>query len=197
MKVRVKVKSLSHVRLLATPWIAAYQAPPSMGFSRQEYWSGVPLPSPRYTYMIKKKKKKKENSREGNHSKSSCFPESILSCLFCPFKLRSISFIRLQPQQFWLNLCLQTLLFPCEQFLFPTLSWEGPSLSLKASSWWSHNFPSFYLLFLSIPQTPPWLPSLPSFNFNTCLLRTSAVRGVVLSSGGNQMLTNTGTTKNL
>ena len=39
-------KSLSRVRLLATPWTAAYQAPLSMGFSRQEYWSGVPLPSP-------------------------------------------------------------------------------------------------------------------------------------------------------
>ena len=46
MKGKVKVKSFSHVRLLATPWTAAYQAPPSMGFSRQEYWSGVPLPSP-------------------------------------------------------------------------------------------------------------------------------------------------------
>ena len=43
---KVKVKSLSRVRLLATPWTAAYQAPPSMGFSRQEYWSGVPSPSP-------------------------------------------------------------------------------------------------------------------------------------------------------
>ena len=42
-KWKVKVKSLSHVRLLATPWTAAYQPPPSMGFSRQEYWSGVPL----------------------------------------------------------------------------------------------------------------------------------------------------------
>ena len=42
----MKVKSLSHARLLATPWTAAYQAPPSMGFARQEYWSGVPLPSP-------------------------------------------------------------------------------------------------------------------------------------------------------
>ena len=42
----MKVKSLSHVRLVATPWTAAYQAPPSMGFSRQEYWNGVPLPSP-------------------------------------------------------------------------------------------------------------------------------------------------------
>ena len=45
MKVK-RVKSLSHVRLLATPWISAHQAPPSMGFSRREYWSGVPLPSP-------------------------------------------------------------------------------------------------------------------------------------------------------
>ena len=41
-----KVKSLSRVWRLATPWIAARQAPPSMGFSRQEYWSGVPSPSP-------------------------------------------------------------------------------------------------------------------------------------------------------
>ena len=45
-KWKVKVKSLSSLRLLATPWIAAYQAPPSMGFARQEYWSGLPLPSP-------------------------------------------------------------------------------------------------------------------------------------------------------
>ena len=45
-KWKVEVKSLSHVWLLATPWTAAHQAPPSMGFSRQEYWSGVPLPSP-------------------------------------------------------------------------------------------------------------------------------------------------------
>ena len=41
-KRKVKVKSLSCVRLLAIPWTAAYQAPPSMGFSRQKYWSGVP-----------------------------------------------------------------------------------------------------------------------------------------------------------
>ena len=43
---KVKVKSLSRVRLFATPWTAAYQANLSMGFSRQEYWIGVPLPSP-------------------------------------------------------------------------------------------------------------------------------------------------------
>ena len=45
-KWKVKVKSFSHVWLLGTPWTAAYQAPPSVGFARQEYWSGVPLPSP-------------------------------------------------------------------------------------------------------------------------------------------------------
>ena len=45
-KWKVKVKSLSRVRLLSTPWTAAHQAPLSMGFARQEYWSGMPSPSP-------------------------------------------------------------------------------------------------------------------------------------------------------
>ena len=45
---KVKVKSLSHVRLFATQWTVAHQAPLSMGFSRQEYWSGLPFPSPGY-----------------------------------------------------------------------------------------------------------------------------------------------------
>ena len=49
-KWKVKVKFLSRVRLLATPRTAAYQAPPSMGFSRQEYWSGLPLPSSIFIY---------------------------------------------------------------------------------------------------------------------------------------------------
>ena len=40
------MKSLSHVRLFVTPWTVAYQAPPSVGFSRQEYWGGLPFPSP-------------------------------------------------------------------------------------------------------------------------------------------------------
>ena len=54
-KWKVKVKLLSHAWLLATPWTAAYQASPSMGFSRQEYWSGVPLPSPSLIYGALKK----------------------------------------------------------------------------------------------------------------------------------------------
>ena len=51
-KWKVKVKSLSRAQLLATPWTAAYHAPPSMWFSRQEYWSGVPLPSLNYGLFV-------------------------------------------------------------------------------------------------------------------------------------------------
>ena len=54
-KWKVKVKSLSRVRLSATSWTAAYQVPPSMGFSRQEYWNGVPLPSPKEDLWMAKK----------------------------------------------------------------------------------------------------------------------------------------------
>ena len=48
LTMKVKVRLLSRVRLFVTPWTVAYQAFPSMGFSRQEYWSGMPLPSPLY-----------------------------------------------------------------------------------------------------------------------------------------------------
>ena len=51
-KFKVKLKSLSHVRLFSTQWTVAYQAPPSMGFSRQEYWSGLLLPSPLISLAI-------------------------------------------------------------------------------------------------------------------------------------------------
>ena len=71
-KWKVKVKSLSRVQLLATPWTAAYQAPPPMGFSRQEYWNGLPLPSPTDGYrpmkrcsallIVEKSKSKQQDS---------------------------------------------------------------------------------------------------------------------------------------
>ena len=61
----MKVKSLSRVQLCATPWTAAYQAPPSMGFSRQEYWSGVPLPSLGFdSWWVSKDKTKPEIERK-------------------------------------------------------------------------------------------------------------------------------------
>ena len=59
----VKVKSLSHAQLVVTPWTAAYQAPPSMGFSRQEYWSGLPFPSP-YIWVYTPKEPKSVSLRD-------------------------------------------------------------------------------------------------------------------------------------
>ena len=54
-----EVKSLSRVRLFATPWTVVYHAPPSIGFSRQEYWSGLPLPSPPVALILYKSQKTK------------------------------------------------------------------------------------------------------------------------------------------
>ena len=63
---KVKVKSLSCVPLIVTPWTAAYQAPPSMGFSRQEYWSGVPLPSPPSGAVVKNFPSNAEDTRDAD-----------------------------------------------------------------------------------------------------------------------------------
>ena len=79
-KWKVKVKSLSHVQLVATPWTAAYQAPPSMGFSRQEYWSGLPLPS-LLGWLFSKRQ---EITRTGNgveKKEPSCTVVYVLSCV--------------------------------------------------------------------------------------------------------------------
>ena len=72
-KWKVKVKSLSRVRLLATPWSAVYQAPLSMGFSRQEYWSGVPLPSPISTQHLSENQFSQRNFlQENDYSNIAC-----------------------------------------------------------------------------------------------------------------------------
>ena len=75
-KWKVKVKSLSCVRLLVTPWTAAYQAPPSMGFSRQQYWSGVPfyqLPNGN-CWLLCDGKKKTQNHNLCDHYKTFMIP---------------------------------------------------------------------------------------------------------------------------
>ena len=83
-KWKVKVKLLRHVWLFETPWTAAYQAPPSMGFSRQEYWSGVPLPSPlpmkcqflNFKYLNK--------FYTSNYSRNLCFKfQSVILTRYC------------------------------------------------------------------------------------------------------------------
>ena len=75
-KWKVKVKSLSRVRLFRTPWIAVHQALPSMGFSRQEYWSGVPLPSLNSSLSLIIK-----SNRDGVKAAELCCPSSFLKTL--------------------------------------------------------------------------------------------------------------------
>ena len=78
-----KVKMLSRIRLFATPWTAAYQAPPSMGFSRQEYWSGLPLPSPWWgttTYLFERLKLKKQTLTISSAEKDSEQLELPIHC---------------------------------------------------------------------------------------------------------------------
>ena len=76
-KWKVKGKSLSRVQLFATPWTAAYQAPLSMGFSRQEYWSGVPLPSPIYSAY---KLNKQSDSIQPWHTPFPIWNQSVVPC---------------------------------------------------------------------------------------------------------------------
>ena len=85
---KVKVKSLSRVWLFATPWSATHQAPPSMGFSRQEYWSGVPLPSlclsTTWLLMGKYYKIRKTGIRWGKERSKTVFLQYALpTCLPC------------------------------------------------------------------------------------------------------------------
>ena len=81
---KVKVKSLSCVRLLATPWTAAHQAPLSMGFSRQEYWSGVPLPSPESQVMLLPNLTKNYQLAFGNDYHSLHFHQQLRRVLLLP-----------------------------------------------------------------------------------------------------------------
>ena len=103
-KWKVKVKSLSRVRLFETPWTAAYQAPPSMGFSRHAWSSGVPLPS-RIT---------RQSQAQNPPHKS--FPTFLRFCLHLPEAQQGTNRKKTTLQDTW---CLwQLLLFLCSIFLF-------------------------------------------------------------------------------
>ena len=85
-KWKVKVKSLSHVQLSATPWTAAHQAPPSMGFSRQEYWSGVPLPSPKCHVVVRYFVPKVHHEFFWPHGQNRCNYSLCLMLILCQQK---------------------------------------------------------------------------------------------------------------
>ena len=91
---RKKVKSLSRVRLLATPWTEAYQAPQSMGFSRQGYWSGVPFPSPKMKAPLKRPHQPLSLQRERTRPRAfTAQPSLSVKRLFrrTPWKLAGVS----------------------------------------------------------------------------------------------------------
>ena len=101
------MKSLSRVRLLATPWTAAHQAPPSMGFSRQEYWSGVPSPSlyPAHTFW------------QMLHSSTGIQRKDPIQCYVLEFSLRVYNVINKQETvivHFIFN--LGSTIFPCLKY---------------------------------------------------------------------------------
>ena len=126
----MKVKSLRRVRLLATPWTAAYQAPPCMGFSRQEYWIGLPLPSPasrtaqpkrKLTKIksnnIKKKKKGLSKSRDIQEISVNSIPCKILK-------------MTLPQGSIWFNhpCVVRALLYIS---VYPSIVWRDPPLLLS------------------------------------------------------------------
>ena len=84
-KWKVKVKLLSRVRLFATPWTAAYQAPPSMGFSRQQYWSGVPSPSPVFISkrILYRQRSQQLNVQTTGKRKTQVLEVLLLPVIFC------------------------------------------------------------------------------------------------------------------
>ena len=90
----VKVKSLSRLRLFATPWTVAHQAPPSMGFSRQEYWSGLPFPSPG------------ESSQPRDRTQVSCIAGRRYIQVQPLFKSHSLPFRTINQPQFLSISCL-------------------------------------------------------------------------------------------
>ena len=121
-KWKVKVKSLSRVQLLATPWTVAHQAPLSMGVSRQEYWSGVPGPSP---------------------EELSSLSHSIIFLYFFPLIIEECFLIS---PCYFLELCIQTGIFPFLFCLSSPFFFFFFTAMCKASS--DHHFAFLHFFFL-------------------------------------------------
>ena len=147
-----KVKLLSRVQLLATPWTEAHQAPPSMGFSRQEYWSGLPLPSPNTL----------RDAKGLWSSLSVCLSVSpglslqyfILQLPWCPRTLNDVSSI--------LGVHQTPSVLP-----FPS-PWPGNSL--ESISWDSYK--SHFIWFPSLKDHHPLLYGIPYLK-NHCFIHSA------------------------
>ena len=161
-KRKVKVKLLSCVRPLATPWTAAYQAPPSMGFSRQEYWSGVPLPSP----ICHPRTVQYEDWIPGLLTASLVFSyQTMISA--CEFNKKSFTFVEATHYctnrwKFWIKI---TRDFTCKRVFIYFLSCKwSQECQVRAGLGWAGKFtikrvyiPLCQLLSSMLPHSASWL----------------------------------------
>ena len=128
----MKVKSLSRVRLFATPWTAAYQAPPSMGFSRQEHWSGVPLDNQEAGFCCVRRKQVSLLRSNGMPHLSSEILWAVASLLRSVLVSESVNLLTDPPTRFAVLLCLlmSGLMFPLVFGLNSGLNFKISSLTL-------------------------------------------------------------------
>ena len=160
------MKSLSHVRLFVTPWTVAYQAPPSMGFPRQECWSGLPFPSPglrmyRILCKFKSKKSKKIQSVSGQknrtlhqrkHINGKYAHENMFNNTSHLFIVQSLSHA-------WLLAIPWTAAWqPCLSF---TIFFRACSNSCPLSQWCHPTISSSVAHFSSCPESFPTSGSFP------------------------------------
>ena len=126
-----QVKPLSHARLFVTPWTVVYQAPPSIGFSRQEYWSGLPFPSP--GDLLSWKAELKAQFQSGY-----CLHVSMLSCFSWVPLFVTLWIVTYQAplsmwfsrQEYWSRLPFPPSGYISDPCLLPLLHWQAGSLPL-------------------------------------------------------------------
>ena len=126
-KWKAKVKSLSRARLFATPWTAAHQAPPSMGFSRQEHWSGAPVPAPILEYSQLTTLWQFQANSKGTQSYIYIYPFFLMwvhSCLACTNRQHLFTQLRNKIYQEFHKLTVTYVCYPVWGCCFTMTPWK-------------------------------------------------------------------------
>ena len=161
-KGKVKVKLLSRVQHLATPWTTAYQAPPSMGFSRQEYWSGVPSPSPMYSAY---KLNKQGDNIQFWHTPFPIWNQSVVPCpVLTVASWQSMGFLLTLLVVVQSLSCVQLFVIPWTAACQASLSFTVSQHLLKLMSIESMMPPNHLVLCHSLLLLPSIFPSIRVFS---------------------------------
>ena len=171
----MKVKSLSHVQLFSTPWTAAYQDPPSMGFSRQEYWSGVPLSFPRLQFIGSQRVRHNWSNLEPAHMPTYGYQHKqgcTTHCSFTSFDLECAKKILLIIQFSSVQSLSRVWLFAPHGLQYARPPCSSPTLgaysnSCPLSQWCHPTISSSIIPFSSHLQSFPALGSFPMSQFFT------------------------------